>query len=57
MYVRREEGIERAGTQMEILHQAEQPGPLITARLSKSFHHADGLHRVTDAVPLDACVC
>lgn len=41
---------------MEVLHQAEQPSPLVPASLLEALHHADALHRVADAVALDTCM-
>lgn len=37
---------------MEVLHETEQPRPLVAARLPQSLHHADGLSRVTNSVAL-----
>jgi hypothetical protein len=57
MNLRREERIERTSTQMEVLHQTEQPRPLITTRLPQSLHHTNWLHGVANAVALHPCVC
>jgi hypothetical protein len=41
---------------MEILHEAEQPSPLVLACLPQAFHHADFLLGVTHSVPFHACM-
>ena len=41
---------------MEVLHQAEQPGALVFARLLEALHHTDLLSRIADAVALHAIV-
>lgn len=38
--LRWEERVERASAEVEILHQAEQPRALVSARLPESIHHA-----------------
>lgn len=40
--LRWEERVERASTQMEVLHEHEQPRPLVPTCLSQTLHHTDG---------------
>jgi hypothetical protein len=41
---------------MEVLHETEQPRPLVAARLPQSLHHADRLGRVANSVALHTCM-
>jgi len=56
MYLRWEERVERASTEMEVLHETEQPRPLVAARLPQSLHHADRLGGIADSVTLHTCM-
>lgn len=54
--LRGKERVERASTEMEILHEAKQPRPRVPARLPQSLHGAHRLGRVANAITLHACV-
>jgi hypothetical protein len=55
--LRWEERVERASTEMEVLHEAEQPCPRVSTSLSEAFHGAHWLARVTDTIALHTGMC
>jgi hypothetical protein len=57
VYLRWEERVERASTEVEVLHEAEQPRPRVSTCLSETFHGAHWLARVADTIALHARMC
>jgi hypothetical protein len=41
---------------MEVLHEAEEPCPLIAARLPQALHHTNGFGRITNSIALHTCM-
>lgn len=56
--LRREERVERASREMEVLHQTEYPGPLVAAGLLQAVHGRSlDVRRVRNPVPFDPRMC
>ena len=56
--LRREEGVERARRKVEVLHETEEPGPLVAARLLQAVHGRSlDIRRVRHSVPLYTRMC
>ena len=54
--LRREERVETARAEMEILHEAKQPRPRVPTRLPESLHATHRLRRIAHTVAFHACV-